>query len=61
MMSLPQFEFIQKVIGVERILYSVDYPFLTLAGARRFLDSLPVSQEDKEKMAHGNAELLFRL
>ena len=61
MMSLPQFEFIQKVVGVDRILYSVDYPFLTLAGARRFLESLPVSQEDKEKMAHGNAERLFRL
>ena len=61
MMSLPQFEFIHKVVGADRILYSVDYPFLTLAGARRFLESLPVSQEDKEKMAHGNAELLFRM
>ena len=61
MMSLPQFEFIVKVIGVDRILYSVDYPYLTLAGARRFLESLSVSEEDKEKIAHGNAELLFRL
>ena len=61
MMSLPQFEFIHKVIGVDRILYSVDYPYLTLAGARRFLESLPVSQEDKEKMAHRNAEQLFRI
>ena len=59
MMSLPQFEFIHKIVGVDRILYSVDYPYLTLAGARRFLESLPVSQDDKEKMAHGNAELLF--
>ena len=61
MMSLPQFEFILKVIGVDRILYSVDYPYLTLAGARRFLESLPVSPEEKEKIAHGNAELLFRI
>lgn len=61
MMSLPQFEFIHKVVGADRILYSVDYPFLTLAGARRFLESLPVSQKDKEKMAHGNAELLFHV
>ncbi len=36
-------------------------PYLTLAGARRFLESLSVSQEDKEKMAHGNAEILFHL
>ena len=61
MMSVPQFEFIHKVVGVDRILYSVDYPYLTLAGARRFLESLPVSQEDKEKIAHRNAERLFHL
>ncbi len=60
-MGLPQFEFIHKVVGADRILYSVDYPYLTLAGARRFLESLSVSLEDKEKMAHVNAELLFHL
>ena len=60
-MGLPQFEFIHKVVGADRILYSVDYPYLTLAGARRFLESLSVSQEDKERMAHGNAERLFHL
>lgn len=61
MMSLPQFEFIYKVVGADRILYSVDYPYLTLAGARRFLETLPVDQEDKEKIGHKNAERLFRL
>ena len=61
MMTLPQFQFIKTVVGVDRILYSVDYPYLTLAGARRFLESLPISQDDKEKIAHGNAERLFRL
>lgn len=60
-MALPQFEFIHKVIGADRILYSVDYPYLTLAGARLFLESLSASQEDKEKIAHGNAELLFQI
>ncbi len=61
MMNLPHFEFIQKVVGVDRILYSVDYPYLTLAGARRFLETLPVSQEDKEKIAYRNAEGLFHI
>ncbi len=61
MLNLPHFEFINKVIGVDRILYSVDYPYLTLAGARRFLETLPVSQEEKEKIAHRNAEALFHL
>ncbi len=61
MMNLPHLDFIQKVIGPERILYSVDYPYLNLAGARRFLETLPVSPKDKEKIAHENAEALFRM
>jgi predicted TIM-barrel fold metal-dependent hydrolase len=29
--------------------------------ARAFLDGLPVSSADREKIAHGNAEQLFRM
>ena len=61
MMNLPHFQFIQAVLGADRILYSVDYPYLTLSGARRFLETLPIGQEDKEKIAHRNAEALFRM
>jgi uncharacterized protein len=61
MLNLPHFQFIHSVLGADRILYSVDYPYLTMAGARRFLESLPVSQEDKEKIAHRNAEDLFQI
>ncbi len=61
MLNLPHFEFIHKVLGPDRILYSVDYPYLTLSGARAFLERLAVSQEDREKIAHGNAETLLRL
>ncbi len=61
MLHLPHFEFIRTVVGVDRLLYSVDYPYLTMAGARRFLEQLPVSQEEREKIAHGNAEKLFRM
>jgi predicted TIM-barrel fold metal-dependent hydrolase len=59
MLNLPHFEFIQKVLGADRILYSIDYPYLTLTGAREFLESLPITQRDKEKIAHGNAERLL--
>ena len=61
MLYLPHFEFIYKVVGPDRILYAVDYPYLTLSGARQFLESLPVSEEDKEKIAHKNAEAVLRL
>ncbi|NMM04085.1 amidohydrolase [Paraburkholderia sp. RP-4-7] len=61
MFNLPHFEFIHKVVGAGRIIYAVDYPYLTHTGSREFLDSLPISQEDKEKIAYRNAEALFRL
>ncbi len=47
--------------GVDRIMFSVDYPFASNARARAFLDALPVSPADREKIAHGNADHLMRL
>jgi len=61
MLNLPHFEFIHKVIGADRIIYAVDYPYLTQDGARAFLENLSISQEDKEKIAFRNATNLFRL
>jgi uncharacterized protein len=47
--------------GVDRIMFSVDYPFASNARARAFLDSLPVSPTDREKIAHANADALLNL
>ncbi len=48
-------------VGVDRIMFSTDYPFVPMENTRRFLDELPVSKADKEKIAHGNAERLLRM
>jgi predicted TIM-barrel fold metal-dependent hydrolase len=48
-------------VGVRRIMFSADYPYGLMSEARTFLDQLPVSPADKERIAHGNAELLLRL
>jgi predicted TIM-barrel fold metal-dependent hydrolase len=42
-------------------MFSADYPYASMAQARAFLDQLPVSTADKERIAHGNAERLLRL
>jgi predicted TIM-barrel fold metal-dependent hydrolase len=47
--------------GVDRLLFSVDHPFSSNREGRAFLDSLPISPADREKIAHGNAERLLRL
>jgi predicted TIM-barrel fold metal-dependent hydrolase len=48
-------------VGAERIMFSADYPFRSMAEARTFLDRLPVSPADRERIAHRNAERLLRL
>lgn len=48
-------------VGSDRILFAVDYPFSPNEEARRFLDAMPVSPEDKERIAHNNAERLLKL
>jgi uncharacterized protein len=47
--------------GVERIMFSADHPYQSMADALAFLQQLPVSAADRERIAHGNAEKLFGL
>ena len=56
---LPTFLQLLLEVGVDRILFSADHPYRSMAEARAFLDALPVSPADREKIAHGNAERLF--
>lgn len=49
------------VLGVDRILFSVDTPFSDSSEATAFLRDAPLSPGDKEKIAHINAERLLRL
>jgi uncharacterized protein len=48
-------------VGVDRIMFSVDYPYASMAQGRDFLNKLPVSTADKERIAHVNAENLLRI
>ncbi len=49
-----------EVMGVDRIMFSTDYPFMFApeGGARKFLANAVLSEPDKEKIAHGNWERL---
>ncbi len=48
-------------VGAHRIIFSADYPYGSMLEARQFLEQVPVSPADKERIAHGNAEALLRL
>jgi predicted TIM-barrel fold metal-dependent hydrolase len=59
--TLPPFLCTLQVVGADRILFSVDYPYSPNAAGRTFLNMLPVSPEDMAKITHGNAERLLKL
>jgi predicted TIM-barrel fold metal-dependent hydrolase len=51
------------VIGIDRIMFSVDYPFSPNTNGRAFLDSLGgiLSAEDQAKLSYRNAEKVLKL
>jgi predicted TIM-barrel fold metal-dependent hydrolase len=61
MFSAPPFQLLLQVLGADRILFSVDYPFSPNAQGRAFLDALDLSPADREKVSHLNAERLLAL
>ena len=50
-----------QIMGADRIIFSVDYPYSTNEQGRAFLDSASISPADKEKISHLNAERLLKL
>jgi predicted TIM-barrel fold metal-dependent hydrolase len=61
MFHRPQFDFVRTVIGLDRVIWSTDYPFVQLEGTQEFLDELDITPAERERITHGNAEHLFRL
>ena len=49
------------VIGPDRILFAVDHPCGDNATGRRFLDEAAISEQDRAKIAHQNADRLLGL
>jgi hypothetical protein len=59
--TVPPFKCTMEVVGADRILFSVDYPYSPNTVGRTFLDSLPISPEEMGKISGGNAERLLKL
>src|ERR1700676_845515 len=48
-------------IGIDRILFSIDYPFMDNPPGAKWLETLPICAEDREKLLNGNARRLLKL
>jgi predicted TIM-barrel fold metal-dependent hydrolase len=61
--TLEPFRCAVDVIGVDRLLFSVDYPFSPNTRGRAFLNSVPqiLGREEMAMLTHGNAERVLNL
>lgn len=50
-----------QAIGVDNVMFSIDYPYESTAEAVRFLDTAPLAPADLARVAHGNADRLLGL
>lgn len=57
----PPFIAALQTFGIDRLLFSVDYPFAPNTAGRKFLDEAALSPADMVKLAHGNADALLKL
>ena len=48
-------------LGVDRILFSVDYPFVANPPGVEWMESVHLNNEDKDKILNGNAKRLLRM
>jgi predicted TIM-barrel fold metal-dependent hydrolase len=48
-------------LGIDRILFSVDWPYVENVPGMKWMETVPLSAEDKEKMFNANARRLLKL
>jgi 2,3-dihydroxybenzoate decarboxylase/5-carboxyvanillate decarboxylase len=54
-------DFSIKQLGIDNVLWAIDYPYQPSQPAVAFMDSVVVSDDDRHKLYHGNAERVFHI
>jgi len=57
----PAFVCTLLALGADKILFAVDWPYEANTTGMEFLKKLSISDADREKIAHGNAERILRM
>jgi len=57
----PVITFVQSVLGMDRVLYAMDYPYQFEPTEVTATDAVPISDFDKKKLFQTNAERVFKL
>ena len=57
----PTLRFCIEVLGSDRIMWAIDYPYQDHQDAVEFLDAADISEKDKHRIYHQNAERVFQI
>jgi len=57
----PAILFCQQVLGMDRVLYAMDYPYQFVPEEVKVTDELPIGEADRKKLYQLNAERVFML
>jgi predicted TIM-barrel fold metal-dependent hydrolase len=59
--DVPVFDCARAMLGLDNLMFSVDYPFQDNFAAMEFLERCGLAPEDQERFAHGTADSLLKL
>ncbi|HEX5139559.1 MAG TPA: amidohydrolase family protein [Dehalococcoidia bacterium] len=48
-------------MGIDRVLFSVDWPFVENVPGTAWMETVPISEDDRQKMLNGNARRLLKM
>jgi predicted TIM-barrel fold metal-dependent hydrolase len=51
----------QLAVGSDHIMFASDYPYEMATDAARWIETTPISENDRRKIWYGNAAALFGL
>jgi 5-carboxyvanillate decarboxylase len=57
----PAIKFTQSIIGVDRVMYAMDYPYQYAVDEVAVMDNMQMSDEDKKKFFQTNAQRVFKI
>jgi predicted TIM-barrel fold metal-dependent hydrolase len=57
----PVLQFCISVLGADHIMFAIDYPYQDSAEAVALMNTAPISDEDKRRIFHKNAERVFHI
>jgi 5-carboxyvanillate decarboxylase len=57
----PAIMYARQVLGADRVLYAMDYPYQYVVDEVAVTDNLPISDEEKKALYQANAERVFKL